>query len=93
MFSASEYGSKNRSKRAHFIKKRSRSTFLELYDKWKPIRLCVAKDRPRGHKSLLLQTMTALLDYNFIFMCGKGLTVTILTSGPSWPLIGHKGVQ
>jgi len=81
---ASEYGSKNRSKRAHFFKKRSRSTFLELYDKWKPIRHCVAKDRPRarnrGHKSLLLQTMTALLDYNFIFMCGKGLNYIDLRS-------------
>jgi len=80
----SEYGSKNRSKQAHFIKKRSCSTFLELYDKWKPIQYCVAKDRPRarnrGHKSLLLQTMIALLDYNFIFMCGKGFNYIDLRS-------------
>jgi len=29
--------------------------------------------RIRGHKSLLLQTMTALLHNKFLFMCGKGL--------------------
>ena len=70
----SEYGSTTRSKRAHFIKKRSCGTFLTLYDKWKPTRRCVAKGRPRarnrGHKSLLLQTMT---HNNFLFMCGGGL--------------------
>jgi len=67
---------KNRSKRAHFIKKRSCSTFLEIYDKWKPTRCCVSKCRPRerkrGHKSSFLKKMTALLHYNFLFMCGKG---------------------
>ena len=74
---------KNRSKRAHFIKKRSCSRFLETYDKWRPTRRCVAKGRPRarnrGHKFPLLQTMTTLLHYNF-FMCGKGLNYIDLRS-------------
>jgi len=73
----SEYGSTTRSKRAHFIKKHSYSTFITLYDKWKPTRRCVATGRPRarirGHKSLLLQTMNALLHNKFLSMCGKGL--------------------
>jgi len=88
---ASEYGSTNRSQRAHF-QKRSCSVFLELYDKWKPTRRCVAKGRPRprnrGHKSPLLQTMAAVLHYNFL-LCAERV-LTILTSGLSWPLIGHK---
>jgi len=32
------------------------------------------------HKSLLFQTMTALLHYNFLFMCGKGLNYIDLRS-------------